>query len=99
MNARTFLKTLCLVPIGAVVTKLPEQGVSQVAEPMMEMPRGFIPPKKLCKSLREIMIDNGVLTPEGNPTPKYFAYFESRQKRLDYEQTHFPKDPRIGGTC
>ena len=96
MNTRTFLKTLCLVPIGAVVTKLPGQGVSQVAEPMMEMPRGFIPPKKL---FREMLIDNGVLTPEGNPSPKYEAYFSDRQKRLDYEQANLLKDPRLGINC
>ena len=34
MNTRTFLKTLCLVPIGAVVEKLPGQGVLSVTEPM-----------------------------------------------------------------
>ncbi len=51
MNTRTFLKTLCLVPIGAVVEKLPGHGVSQVSEPMMGMPRGFIPPKKLFRPI------------------------------------------------
>lgn len=33
MNTRQFLKTLCLVPLGAVVEKLPGTGVSQVTEP------------------------------------------------------------------
>ncbi len=112
MNTRTFLKTLCLVPVGAVVDNLPGQGAGKVE---MEMGKKALENTELCKtpdgikvgfyargtfsSMREVMIDNGMLTPEGNPTGKYASYLKLIGRRQEYEQANLLKDPRLGSNC